>query len=417
MLANCVPAFFRDLLTFRFMYLKNLLRRKRWLRNVIFLVAILIMYIFGVFTHIFEKDFTEFKTELKIGVRETLETLGSNPNIELVDDINNLNYTFIHTPKDFCKPVGIYAGNTQVVSQPYLIILIKSKISHFKQRDVIRNTWGKSDKLKLIRTVFLIGSLDFTSFSDGFTKEEKHNFMDKLNFENHRHNDIVQQEFIDNYYNNTLKTMMGNVLCISFIFVIIQIMYFLYSQIIGIKWINRYCINSKYFLFIDDDFYLNPNQLMKFLKDEISTEVYNDGLYGGFVFPDSSPMRHYISKWYISLDEYPYHKFPPFVAAGCCILSRSSARLFYLGSRMIKKFRFDDVYMAILAKTIGIKARHYERINYYAPTYDPTLYATEVIAAHDFNVQQLNEIWKELQSLIEFNSLANYKSYLDESFI
>lgn len=151
---------------------------------------------------------------------------------------------------------------------------------------------------------------------------------------------------------------------------------------------------------------------MKYLKGDITTDVYSQGLYGGFVFPNSSPMRHYISKWYISIDEYPYHKFPPFVAAGCYILSRPSAQLFYLGSRLIKKFRFDDVYMGILAQNIDIKARHIERINYYAPSYDPAMYAMEVIAAHDFSAKQLDEMWKELQPLVEFDSMANYKIYI-----
>lgn len=132
-------------------------------------------------------------------------------------------------------------------------------------------------------------------------------------------------------------------------------------------------------------------------------------------FPSSAPMRHIVSKWYISLNEYPYHKFPPFIAAGCYILSQHSARLFYLGSKLIKLFRFDDIYMAILAHNIGINPMHIERINYYAPTYEPSLYASSVLAAHGFQGEQLLDIWQKLKELIKFNSGgSNYKNYLHE---
>ncbi len=66
-------------------------------------------------------------------------------------------------------------------------------------------------------------------------------------------------------------------------------------------------------MFIDDDFYLNPKKLMNYLKTEITESKY-ENLFGGYVFPSSRPMRHINSKWYITLQEYPYHKFPPFVA-------------------------------------------------------------------------------------------------------
>ena len=55
----------------------------------------------------------------------------------------------------------------------------------------------------------------------------------QLLIESEKFNDLIQQDFTDTYYNNTLKTCMA------------------------IKWINNYCSNSKYYLLIDDDFYLS----------------------------------------------------------------------------------------------------------------------------------------------------------------
>lgn len=164
-------------------------------------------------------------------------------------------------------------------------------------------------------------------------------------------------------------------------------------------------------MFIDDDFYLNPRQLMAYLKNNITAEMY-ENLYGGYVFPNSSPMRHMISKWYITLDEYPYHKFPPFIAAGCYILSIESARLFYMASKLIKLFRFDDIYMAILAHNLGIEPMHIESVNYYPPTYEPDLYANDVIAAHGFKRKELSDIWDQLKTQIQFDSFKYYQEFL-----
>lgn len=51
-------------------------------------------------------------------------------------------------------------------------------------------------------------------------------------------------------------------------------------------------------------------------------------------------MRHLTSKWYISLKDYPYAKFPIYVSAGCYLLSQKSAKKFYLASRFIKVINF-----------------------------------------------------------------------------
>ena len=39
---------------------------------------------------------------------------------------------------------------------------------------------------------------------------------------------------------------------------------------------------------------------------------------------------------YISLKDYPYHKFPAYVSAGCFILSQKSAQKFYLATKFNK---------------------------------------------------------------------------------
>lgn len=379
-LTQALSFILKDMLTLRCLFLKQLFKSRRRLKiTILFIFVLITLYVFGVFTHLFEKNLSQFKSPLNQSIQQSLLDLKPGQHIDQVPDINNLDYEFIHNARNSCAPVHRQIDGDLLKAEPYLVILVKSKLSNFEEREVIRRTWAHRDELRLIRTVFLIGSLQGSD-----------DLLLKIEVENDRYQDIVQQKFVDNYYNNTLKTMMG------------------------IKWINRYCENSKYYMFIDDDFYLNPNQLIKYLKNDVTTHMY-DTFYGGYVFPSSNPMRHMVSKWYTTLEEYPYSKFPPFIAAGCYILSRPSARLFYMASKLIKLFRFDDIYMAILAHNIGIRPMSIEGIKYYAPTYEPGLYGFDLIAAHDFGCDELMSIWNELRTVIEFKSSGRvYKNYLHE---
>jgi beta-1,3-galactosyltransferase / beta-1,3-N-acetylglucosaminyltransferase len=67
-------------------------------------------------------------------------------------------------------------------------------------------------------------------------------------------------------------------------------------------------------------------------------------------------------------------------------------------------FKFDDIYMGILAARLDIKVRHLENIYYYALPYYPSLYANDVIAAHKFTSSDLIETWAQLKELIQFKS-------------
>jgi hypothetical protein len=147
----------------------------------------------------------------------------------------------------------------------------------------------------------------------------------------------------------------------------------------------------------------------------VSEEEYNS-LYAGYVFPNASPMRHQLSKWYISLNDYPYGKFPPYVAAGCYFLTPKSLKLFYLASKMFEVFKFDDIYMGILAYKLDIKPRHIDAVYYYAPTYYPSVYASEIIAAHQFEPGDILNIWKQLENLIKFKP-TSYEEFFTKPLL
>lgn len=61
-------------------------------------------------------------------------------------------------------------------------------------------------------------------------------------------------------------------------------------------------------------------------------------LFAGFVLK-SWPLRHKSSKWFVSLEEYKYDQWPPYVTAGAFILSREALQDIYCVSLYTQHFR------------------------------------------------------------------------------
>lgn len=133
-----------------------------------------------------------------------------------------------------------------------------------------------------------------------------------------------------------------------------------------LRWIKEYCSSRnlqenlrQYVLFIDDDYYLNVQSLIEFIESlNRNSEMTNEDrrrYITGHVYNSSRPRRFLNDRWYISLTEYPYDRYPPYVTAGCFLMSKSNVRLFHLASKYLPFFRFDDIYMGLLAYSMSIR--------------------------------------------------------------
>lgn len=198
----------------------------------------------------------------------------------------------------------------------------------------------------IIRTFFTLGVDRETLNSERPTDIQK-----LVDLEAERYQDIIQFNFVDEYFNNTLKTVNG------------------------MRWCKENCIRSKFFLFVDDDYYVSIKNILAFLRNPVNYPEYLEEykeqlrklnqrklhhvvetsrillglglnielpadakLFAGFVF-NSSPHRHKSSKWYVSLEEYKYDKWPTYVTAGSFILSREALQEMYCTSLYTKYFR------------------------------------------------------------------------------
>lgn len=115
--------------------------------------------------------------------------------------------------------------------------------------------------------------------------------------------------------------------------------------------------------------------------------------------------------WSVSIRDYPYNYFPPYVAGAAIVLSREAVSKFYYTSLFVKYFAIDDVYLGIISHKLGIP-----------PVQNPQFYAwyperlskvltedllSEAIAIHGSRCpDQMTDLWlnKEPANLVECTS-------------
>ena len=219
----------------------------------------------------------------------------------------------------------------------------------------VRKTWAWKSG------VFLIGQ---------HAQLESDSKVEALRNEDAKFGDIVEGDFIDTYYNLTLKLMMG------------------------MRWAVSHCNEANFYFFVDDDFFVSP----KNTKGTLNTFGGPDKeLYSGYVMRNSAPMRHKISKWYITLEEYPYHLWPPYVSGGALIVSRKTLQDFYYASYFVKRFKFDDIFLSFVAKKLRIAPTHWDNLYFYRPN-DSVL--NKAIASHGFSdSEELKVIYERQKKL------------------
>ncbi|XP_069108447.1 beta-1,3-galactosyltransferase brn-like [Argopecten irradians] len=199
-----------------------------------------------------------------------------------------------------------------------LLILVKSSASNYHLRQAIRGTWGKLSKMDNIEIVFLLAyHIDLQLDID---KEAL------------LHGDILQESFLDTYLNNTYKIIMG------------------------FNWAVEHCDRATHLVFVDDDHYLHIPNLLSYIDNEGISST--DSIMVGNVIINGVPYRDKTSKWYLSFDQYPFDRTPPYLAGAAILLTRETARKMVFVFPYITYMGIDDVWLGIAALKMDIKLRH-----------------------------------------------------------
>ncbi|OWF45975.1 beta-1,3-galactosyltransferase 5-like [Mizuhopecten yessoensis] len=229
--------------------------------------------------------------------------------------INAFDHRFIINPEKTCN----FSDNIKV------LFIVKSSPDHISRRVTIRETWANRKRFPSTRTIF----------SFGLPKSSK-SFL-QLQDESSTYNDILLVNYVDDYYNLTLKTVSG------------------------LKWTVAYCARAMYVISVDDDLYVATDLLLSYLNIAQVRRV--DNLFSGHLIVNTNPIRIDRSKWRVSKSEYPFKNYPEYIFGGFVIMSMSTVRKFTVAALYTKIFKFEDVYLGILAAKLGIEATNNGYVN------------------------------------------------------
>ncbi|XP_036452551.1 beta-1,3-galactosyltransferase 2-like [Colossoma macropomum] len=264
-------------------------------------------------------------------------------------------YNYIINEEDKCQE-----------KDPFLVLLIAVEPQHVQARDAIRQTWGNesvAEGLGFVR-LFLLG------IREGLPNQ----LQRSIEAESLQYHDIIQQKYIDSYYNLTIKTLMG------------------------MHWIAKYCPGASYVMKTDSDMFVNMEYLIQKLLNPSLPQKRK--YFTGYLMRGYSPNRNKHSKWYMPPELYPSKRYPTFCSGTGYIFSGDLAHLIYRASLSIRRLHLEDVYIGLCLAKLRIEPvppPNEFLFNHWRVSYSSCKYS-HLITSHGFHPTELIKYWHHLQS-------------------
>ncbi|KAM9856109.1 UDP-GlcNAc:betaGal beta-1,3-N-acetylglucosaminyltransferase 7, like [Aulostomus maculatus] len=250
----------------------------------------------------------------------------------------------------------------------HLLMVVKSVIEQHDRREAVRQTWGKEHTVdgKKIKTLFLLGSPT--------TGKDIKNLQKLIEFEDLIYGDILQWDFMDTFFNLTLK------------------------EVNFLKWFDIYCSGVQFIFKGDDDVFVNTHNLLELIGFKVEDHKEAE-LFIGDTISKAIPIRNRQSKYYIPKELYdkPY---PPYVGGGGFLMSSQLARRLFVVSEDLELYPIDDVFLGMCLqklhltpemhtgfRTFGITRRRVSSMNM-----EPCFYKN-LIVVHKLSAQELLRMW------------------------
>uniref|UniRef100_A0A9J8AG07 Hexosyltransferase n=1 Tax=Cyprinus carpio carpio TaxID=630221 RepID=A0A9J8AG07_CYPCA len=260
------------------------------------------------------------------------------------------NYHFILDEPDKCK------------QDPFLVFMVPVAPHQLDARNAIRSTWGNESSVqgKAVLTLFLVG------LTGGAEAQQQ------LEEESRQHRDLLQSNFVDSYFNLTIKTM------------------------VIMDWLATRCPQAAYAMKVDSDTYINLENLMSLL---LSPNTPRQNYITGHLMWNQNVVRNKKSKWFVSQELYPETKYPTYVQGAGYVFSNDLPEKIVEISKEVKPFKIEDAYVGACLKRLG-----------FAPSSppDPSQFRLHMIQykREDFlriisvivgSPQQILNIWKDVK--------------------
>lgn len=246
----------------------------------------------------------------------------ANTNISSIEGFDALEQSF----KQFllyrhCRYFPMIINHPEKCSgDVHLLMVVKSIISQHDRREVIRQTWGKEQVIdgKKVKVLFLLGTSS--------NEVEKANHQKLLEYEDYIYGDILQWDFMDTFFNLTLKET-----------------HFL-------KWFSTYCGNVHYIFKGDDDVFVSVQNILEYLE---SSKDKKD-LFAGDVLFKAKPIRRKQNKYFIPTVLYNKTYYPPYAGGGGFLMDGPLAQRLFLASETLELFPIDDVFLGMCLQVLQV---------------------------------------------------------------
>ncbi|KAF7647162.1 hypothetical protein LDENG_00176650 [Lucifuga dentata] len=259
---------------------------------------------------------------------------------EFVRHMHRRDYPTLLQPNAACG-----AGAEEQDEPPLLLLAIKSTKLNFKNRQAIRQTWGQTGWVTgrerngsrgrtgrtaggYIRRVFLFGKN---------SEDVGEELSGLLHMESKRYGDMLQWDFVDTFFNLTLK------------------------DVLFWRWFSQFCSETHFVFKGDDDVFVNTPAMITFLQDQLQKpqgyKSMRDFMVGD-VIAAAFPIRVADSKYFIP-DSFFQGRYPAYAGGGGVLYSGLLARRLNHMSDRVHLFPIDDVYVGMCLVRLNTEPIHH----------------------------------------------------------
>ncbi|OCT84387.1 UDP-GlcNAc:betaGal beta-1,3-N-acetylglucosaminyltransferase 9 [Xenopus laevis] len=206
-------------------------------------------------------------------------------------------------------------------TDPFLLIAVKSIVEEFDRRESVRKTWGREGMISGVRVqrVFLLGTPK--------NKTAVSMWESLMHQESHYYKDILLWDFIDTFFNLTLK------------------------EIHFLRWAEEFCANAQFIFKGDADVFVNVENLINYLQNQNASE----DLFVGDIINQARPIRSKKSKYYIPETMYGLGLYPPYAGGGGFLMSGITMKKLSQACQEVELFPIDDVFLGMCLQRINLK--------------------------------------------------------------